>query len=170
MSDSFATPWTSSLPGSSVDGISQARILEQIAILFSRSSSLPRDQTRVFCNGRQILYHWATRDFNIFSSKCFLQNFLSLLIMCRLGSFWLQKPKPMKSEEAGGAGVAGVALGNHSVGSKGTGSEKKARARTSKYLSLDSYLCRGRDSLFFRENLPLLSFTAFNWLDEAHWH
>ena len=31
----------------------------------------------------------------------------------------------MKSEEAGGAGVAGVALGNHRVGSKGTGLKKR---------------------------------------------
>ena len=31
--------------------------------------------------------------------------------------------------------MARVALGNHSVGSKGTGSEKRARARTGKYLS-----------------------------------
>ena len=37
MSDSFATPWTvCSLPGSSVHGISQARILEWFAISFSR--------------------------------------------------------------------------------------------------------------------------------------
>ena len=34
-------------PGSSVHGILQARILEWIAIPFSRGSSRPRDQTRV---------------------------------------------------------------------------------------------------------------------------
>ena len=33
-------------PGSFVLGISQARILEWVAICFSRGSSLPRDQTR----------------------------------------------------------------------------------------------------------------------------
>ena len=33
--------------GSSVHGISQARILEWVAISFSRGSSLPRDQTRI---------------------------------------------------------------------------------------------------------------------------
>ena len=38
-----------SLPGSSVHGILQARILEWIAISFSRGSSWPRDQTRVSC-------------------------------------------------------------------------------------------------------------------------
>ena len=38
-----------SLPGSSVLGISQARILEWVAISFSRGSSLPRDQTHISC-------------------------------------------------------------------------------------------------------------------------
>ena len=36
-----------SLPGFSVNGIFQARILEWVAISFSRGSSQPRDQTRV---------------------------------------------------------------------------------------------------------------------------
>ena len=46
-------------PGSSVHGILRARILEWVAILFSRGSSWPRSQTRVSCIGRQILYPWA---------------------------------------------------------------------------------------------------------------
>ena len=50
-------PMDYSLPGSSVPGILQAWILEQIAIPFSRGSSLPRDQTWVSCIGRQLLYH-----------------------------------------------------------------------------------------------------------------
>ena len=47
-------------PGSSVHGILQARILEWVAISFSRGSSRPRDQTHasyVSCTGRQVLYH-----------------------------------------------------------------------------------------------------------------
>ena len=51
------------LPGSSVLGIFQARILEWVAISFSRRSSRPRDGTRVSCiscTGRWILYHGAT--------------------------------------------------------------------------------------------------------------
>ena len=36
-----------SLPGASVHGISQARILDQVAISFSRGSSRPRDRTLV---------------------------------------------------------------------------------------------------------------------------
>ena len=38
-------PMDCSLPGSSVHGILQARILEWVAIAFSRGSSKPRDQT-----------------------------------------------------------------------------------------------------------------------------
>ena len=52
-------PMDCSPPGSS--GISQARILEQVAISFSRGSFRPRDQTHVSCTGRRLLYHWASR-------------------------------------------------------------------------------------------------------------
>ena len=48
-------------PSSSVHGISQERILEWVAISFSRRSFWPRDWTCVSCIGRQILYHRATR-------------------------------------------------------------------------------------------------------------
>ena len=44
-----------SLPGCSVHGISQARMLEWVAISFSRESQ-HRDWTCVSCIGRQILY------------------------------------------------------------------------------------------------------------------
>ena len=50
-------------PGSSVHGISRARILEWVAISCSRGSSRPRDQTDVSCFsciGKQILYHCPT--------------------------------------------------------------------------------------------------------------
>ena len=42
-------PMDSSLAGSSVHGIFQARVLEWVAISFSRRSSRPRDQNRVSC-------------------------------------------------------------------------------------------------------------------------
>ena len=54
------TPMDCSPPGSSVHGISQARILEQIAISSSRASSQSWDQTHVSCIGKQIFYHCAT--------------------------------------------------------------------------------------------------------------
>ena len=43
----FAASW--SLPGSSVHGISQARVLQQVAISYSRGSSPPRDLTLDSC-------------------------------------------------------------------------------------------------------------------------
>ena len=49
----LVTPW--SPPGSSVHGISQARILDWVAISSSRGSALPRDRICV-SSGRQILY------------------------------------------------------------------------------------------------------------------
>ena len=51
------------LPGSYVQGIFQARILEQVAMPFSRGSPRLRDRTQVSgvsCIGRQLVYHWAT--------------------------------------------------------------------------------------------------------------
>ena len=45
----FCNSMDCSLPGSSVHGIFQARILEWVAISFSRKSSQPRDRTRVSC-------------------------------------------------------------------------------------------------------------------------
>ena len=51
----FATPWAVA-PMDSVHGISQARILEWIAISSSRGSPRPSDQTCVSCIGRWILY------------------------------------------------------------------------------------------------------------------
>ena len=48
-------------PGSSVHGISQARMLDWVAILFFRGSSRPRDRTCVSCIGGRILYHGAAR-------------------------------------------------------------------------------------------------------------
>ena len=48
-------PVDCSPPGSSIHGILQARILEWVAISFSRGSSRPRDGTHVSCIGRWIL-------------------------------------------------------------------------------------------------------------------
>ena len=56
----LCNPLSYSLPVSSVHGISQVRILEWVAIPFSRESSQPRDQTHISYIGRWILYHKAT--------------------------------------------------------------------------------------------------------------
>ena len=49
-------------PISSVHEIFQARILEWVAISFSRGSSRPKEQTLISCIDRWILYHWTTRE------------------------------------------------------------------------------------------------------------
>ena len=53
-----------SLPGSSVHGILQARILEWVAISFSRGSSQPRDRIRVSRIVDRHFTIWATREVN----------------------------------------------------------------------------------------------------------
>ena len=55
-------PMDCSSPGSSVHGIFQARILEWVAISYSRGSSPPRDWTQVSCVAGQVFTVWATRE------------------------------------------------------------------------------------------------------------
>ena len=63
----LCNPMDCSLPGSSVHGILQARILEWVAVSSCRRSSQPRDGTCVsyICIGRLVLYCWATREAHI---------------------------------------------------------------------------------------------------------
>ena len=72
-----------SLPGSSVHGILQARILEWDAMLFSRASSWPRGQTHVSCisGGSFTLSHLGNP--NIYHA-CYVHTWLlqSCLILC----------------------------------------------------------------------------------------
>ena len=69
-------PMDCSPPGSSVHEIFQARILQWVAISYSRGSSWPRDQTCIpciSCIGRQILHHcatWKNYDFIRKSRNC----------------------------------------------------------------------------------------------------
>ena len=56
-----------SLPGSSVHGILQARILEWIAIPFLRGSSQLRNCTSVFCIAGRFFTVWDTREAQIMS-------------------------------------------------------------------------------------------------------
>ena len=57
----LCNPMDCSPSGSSVHGIFQARIMQWVAISYSRRSSQPRDRTHISCiswTGRQILHHW----------------------------------------------------------------------------------------------------------------
>ena len=54
----FATPWTIY----TVHGIVQARILEWVAISFSRGSSQPRDWNQISCTAGGFFTSWANRE------------------------------------------------------------------------------------------------------------
>ena len=65
VAQSYPTLWhpmDCSPPGSSVHGILQARILEWVAIPFSRGSSRPRDGTWVSCIAGRFFTVWTTRE------------------------------------------------------------------------------------------------------------
>ena len=51
----LSDPMDCSLPGSSLHGVLLARILEWVAISFSRASSCTSDWSRLSCDGRRIL-------------------------------------------------------------------------------------------------------------------
>ena len=55
-------PMDCNSPGSSVHGIFQARVLEWVAISFSRESSQPSDRTGVSCTAGRRFTIWATRE------------------------------------------------------------------------------------------------------------
>ena len=63
-----------SSPGSSVHGILQTRILEWVAIPFSRGYSQPRDWTRVSCIAGRLFTLWATREALQLHSTSFLYD------------------------------------------------------------------------------------------------
>ena len=71
---------------SSVHGILQVRILEWVAIPFSRRSSQPRDQTPVFCIDRQIIFHWATWEAPVQFSRSVVSD-----------SLWPREPQHTRS-------------------------------------------------------------------------
>ena len=72
-------------PGSSVHGVLLARILEWVAIYYSRGSSQPRDQThvsQVSCVGRWVLYHWVTEEACADIKTCSFPEQCVLIISC----------------------------------------------------------------------------------------
>ena len=73
-------------PGSSVHGILQARILEWVAIPFSRGFSWPRDWTQVSCIAGRFFTVWAIREAQNNGHKSNKRN-------CILR--WTWKPSPI---------------------------------------------------------------------------
>ena len=100
MSDSLL-PVDCSPPGSSIHGILQARILEWVAISFSRGSSRPRDRTQVS--------HIAGRRFNLCTTREALKYKNP---STNIKDFKGGKEARREEEEGGGGrgGAKGVAL------------------------------------------------------------
>jgi len=76
------------LPGSSVHGILQARMLKWVAIFFSRRPSHPRDWTWVSCTAGQILYHLSHQESPIFLLFYQVLNFCYIF---NLTSIWFSE-------------------------------------------------------------------------------
>ena len=76
-------PMDYSPPGSSVHGILQTRILEWVAVSFSRGSSQPRDWTRVSCIAGRFFFFfftlWATRKAPCLALCVFIKNYFSVM-------------------------------------------------------------------------------------------
>ena len=71
-------PMDYSLPGSSVHGILQARILGWVAVPFSRGSSQPRNRTRDFCTASGFFTNWATREVLLPNKFLFCLNYVNM--------------------------------------------------------------------------------------------
>ena len=69
-----------SQPGFSVPGILQARILEWVAISFSRGSSWPRDRSWVSCITGRYLTVWALKSYSVQGT---LLSTLTILLLIR---------------------------------------------------------------------------------------
>ena len=65
-----------SLPGSFIHGIFQARVLEWVAIFFSKGSSQPRDRTWVSQIAGRCFTIWATREAQMKLRKPFLNQII----------------------------------------------------------------------------------------------
>ena len=71
-SPTLCNPRDCSLPGFSVCGIFQARVLEWVAISFSRGSSWPRDWTQVSHIAGRLFTIWATREAPTYAQYVFV--------------------------------------------------------------------------------------------------
>ena len=87
-------PTDCGLPGSSVHGILEARILEWVAIPFSRGSSWPRDRTWVSHIAGRFFTVWATRETQVgynYTKKLFLNESLlpqSFISRSTISAIW----------------------------------------------------------------------------------
>ena len=84
----FWDPMVCILSGSSVHGILQARMLEYLAIPFSRKSSWPRDQTQVSCIAGRFFTNWVTREALNFAYILKILSYFILFAYTLIPSRW----------------------------------------------------------------------------------
>ena len=77
----LCNPMDCSLPGSSVHETFQARVLEWVAISFSRESSWPKDQTQVSSITDRYFFLWTTREDQNFDEDSFIFFILLWLML-----------------------------------------------------------------------------------------
>ena len=90
----LCNPMDCSLPGSSVHGLLKARILEWVAVPFSKGSSWPRDWTQVSCIVSRCFTIWTTRE----AHQCKRRRF-SLWVEKILGDKQQQARKRVKASD-----------------------------------------------------------------------
>ena len=90
----LCNPMDCNVPGSSFQGIFQARILEWVAISFSKRSSQPRDWTRVSCIVGRCFTIWATREVPRQKPETPLILFCFVLFWPRLAACGILVPQP----------------------------------------------------------------------------
>ena len=82
-------------PGSSVHGILQARMLEWVAISFSRGSSRPRDQTQVSHIAGRRFNLWTTRKaLDYIKLRHFTEKYIQKILehwLCIIVKNWLER-------------------------------------------------------------------------------
>ena len=82
-------PMDCSQPGSSVHGILQARILEQVVMPSSRGSSWPRDRAWVSCIASRFCISWSTREASSPSETADDRQCLPDPFKCQRSPAWL---------------------------------------------------------------------------------
>ena len=86
------------LPGSSIHGTFQARVLVWVVISFSRGSSQPRDRTWVSCVAGRCFTIWVTRGARVIINTLKLSFSASLLSQPKDLNVWLQSIISASSE------------------------------------------------------------------------